>query len=66
MIILLFDVQKTDISDEVAGAIKRLEKHSDKLRVALNKSDSVSHQHLMKVYGALLWSLGRIISTPEV
>ena len=32
----------------------------------LNKSDTISHQQLMKVYGALLWSLGKVIDTPEV
>jgi EH domain-containing protein 1 len=66
MIILLFDVQKMDISDELGEAIRRLQPHSDKIRVVLNKSDSIPHQHLMNVYGALLWNLGRIISTPEV
>eukprot|EP00586_Coscinodiscus_wailesii_P012546 CAMPEP_0172510816 /NCGR_PEP_ID=MMETSP1066-20121228/231661_1 /TAXON_ID=671091 /ORGANISM="Coscinodiscus wailesii, Strain CCMP2513" /LENGTH=405 /DNA_ID=CAMNT_0013289961 /DNA_START=113 /DNA_END=1330 /DNA_ORIENTATION=+ len=66
MIILLFDVQKLDISDEMGDAIKSLEKHYDKVRVVLNKADSVSHQNLLKVYGALLWSLGRVISAPEV
>jgi hypothetical protein len=34
--------------------------------VVLNKSDTISHQQLMKVYGALLWSLGKVINTPEV
>ena len=66
MIILLFDVQKLDISDELSAAIKNLEKHSDKIRVVLNKADTISHQNLVKVYGALLWSLGRVITTPEV
>jgi len=66
MIILLFDVQKLDISDEMAAAVKCLQKSADKIRVVMNKSDSISHQHLMKVYGAMLWSLGRIITTPEV
>jgi GTPase SAR1 family protein len=66
MIILLFDVQKIDLSDEMATAVKCLGKHADKIRVVMNKSDSLSHQQLMKVYGAMQWSLGRIITTPEV
>ncbi|GMI32641.1 hypothetical protein TeGR_g2854 [Tetraparma gracilis] len=66
MIILLFDVQKLDISDEMGSAIKVLQKYSDKIKVVLNKSDTISHQQLMKVYGALLWSLGKVINTPEV
>jgi len=33
MIILLFDVQKLDISDEMGSAIKVLQKYSDKIKV---------------------------------
>lgn len=32
----------------------------------LNKADSISEQQLMRVYGALMWSLGKVINTPEV
>ncbi|KAL7548826.1 hypothetical protein ACHAWF_012086 [Thalassiosira exigua] len=66
MILVMMDVQKLDISDEMDIAIKSLSKHYDKVRVVLNKADSVSHQNLIKVYGALMWSLGRVITTPEV
>lgn len=66
MIVLLFDVFKCDLSDEMNTSIKALGKYADKVKVVLNKSDSVSHQHLMNVYGALLWNLGRVIKTPEV
>ena len=32
----------------------------------LNKCDRVNTQQLMRVYGALMWSLGKVINTPEV
>ncbi|KAJ1819669.1 hypothetical protein LPJ75_001132, partial [Coemansia sp. RSA 2598] len=55
-----------DISDEFKGAIQSLRGHEDKVRVVLNKCDQVSQQQLMRVYGALMWSLGKVIPTPEV
>lgn len=32
----------------------------------LNKADQIETQQLMRVYGALMWSLGKIVNTPEV
>jgi len=34
--------------------------------VVLNKCDQITTQQLMRVYGALMWSLGKVVKTPEV
>eukprot|EP00249_Psilotum_nudum_P008143 c21071_g1_i1 orf=198-1829(+) len=66
LILLLFDPHKLDISDEFKRVIGSLHGHDDKIRVVLNKADQVDTQQLMRVYGALMWSLGKVLNTPEV
>ena len=65
-IILLFDAHKLDISDEFSEVIQTIKGHDEKIRVVLNKADQIDTQQLMRVYGALMWSLGKVINTPEV
>lgn len=65
-ILLLFDAHKLDISDEFKNAILQLGGNGEKIRCVLNKADQVEVQQLMRVYGALLWSLGKVVQTPEV
>nr|GFA95397.1 EH domain-containing protein 1 [Tanacetum cinerariifolium] len=66
LILLLFDPHKLDISDEFKRVISSLRGQDDKIRVVLNKADQVDTQQLMRVYGALMWSLGKVLNTPEV
>mmetsp|Transcript_24673 Transcript_24673/g.32229 ORF Transcript_24673/g.32229 Transcript_24673/m.32229 type:complete len:543 (-) Transcript_24673:228-1856(-) len=66
LIIVMFDAHKLDISDELQDVMELMIPHLDKIRVVLNKADSVSTQQLMRVYGALMWSLGKVMNTPEV
>jgi EH domain-containing protein 1 len=66
LVIIMFDAHKLDISDELKGVMELFIPHMDKIRIVLNKADSISTQHLMRVYGALMWSLGKVMNTPEV
>lgn len=66
MILLLFDVSKLDISDEFRRVILAARGNDHKIHIILNKADGVTTQQLMRSYGALMWSLGKVIDTPEV
>ena len=66
LILLLFDAHKLDISDEFKSVIESLKGNDDKIRCILNKADQVDRQRLLRVYGALMWSIGKVVKTPEV
>lgn len=66
LIILMFDAHKLDISDEMKRVMELILPNFDKIRIVLNKADSISSQQLMRVHGALLWSLGKVMNSPEV
>ena len=53
-IIILFDPNKLDISDEFRAVIEELKSHQSKVRVILNKADEVEPQKLMRVYLSLI------------
>mmetsp|Transcript_32686 Transcript_32686/g.47978 ORF Transcript_32686/g.47978 Transcript_32686/m.47978 type:complete len:579 (+) Transcript_32686:100-1836(+) len=65
-ILVLFDAHKLDISDEFKRVLLSLKGNDDKIRVVLNKADAVTTSQLMRVYGSMMWSLGKVINTPEV
>ena len=64
-ILLFFDADKLDISDEFKKAIESFSGLEDKIRFVLNKSD-MDHVELLRVYGSLMWNLGRVLKSPEV
>ena len=67
LILLLFDAHKLDISDELKEVIETIRPHNDdKIRCVLNKADGVTREQLVRVYGSLMWSMGKIFHSPEV
>jgi EH domain-containing protein 1 len=62
LIIIMFDAHKLDISDELKDVMQLMIPHLDKVRIVLNKADGISTQQLMRVYGALMWSLGKVMN----
>ena len=44
-------------------SIEAIHGYEDKVRIVLNKADQVDHQELMRVYGALMWSIAKVSLT---
>eukprot|EP00758_Cryptobia_borreli_P009472 Tbor_TRINITY_DN5484_c2_g1::TRINITY_DN5484_c2_g1_i1::g.25023::m.25023 len=66
VVCVLFDPAKLDVGAELRSIFKvALRGYENKLRIILNKADSITPQELMRVYGALFWSLSTLIKTTE-
>lgn len=58
---------RSDWQESLSELLLRTRCHNMvQVRVVLNKSDQVDQQQLMRVYGALMWSLGKVFRSPEV
>eukprot|EP00418_Pyrodinium_bahamense_P093939 CAMPEP_0179025742 /NCGR_PEP_ID=MMETSP0796-20121207/8148_1 /TAXON_ID=73915 /ORGANISM="Pyrodinium bahamense, Strain pbaha01" /LENGTH=475 /DNA_ID=CAMNT_0020721785 /DNA_START=8 /DNA_END=1435 /DNA_ORIENTATION=+ len=66
VVLLTFDAHKLDISDEFQQVMEVLRPYADKVRCVLNKADQIDAANLVRVYGALLWNVGKVFQTPEV
>ncbi|CAJ1350239.1 unnamed protein product [Effrenium voratum] len=66
LVLLTFDAHKLDISDEFQQVMEVLRPHASKVRCVLNKADQIDAANLVRVYGALLWNVGKVLRTPEV
>ncbi|ORC93618.1 sarcoplasmic reticulum glycoprotein [Trypanosoma theileri] len=66
LVFFLFDPTKLDAGTELRMLFKHaLSGHESKIRIVLNKADTVGPQELMRVYGALFWNLSSLINTTE-
>mgnify|MGYP001562142823 CR=1 FL=1 len=66
LIFVMFDPTKLDAGMELKMMFKvALKGMEGKVRIILNKSDSMNTQELMRVYGSLFWNLSNMITTTE-
>jgi GTP-binding protein EngB required for normal cell division len=65
-VLVIFDAYKLDVSVEMSQVLQILKNHQHKTRLVLNKADAIQPNELLRVYGALLWRLGKLWSAPEV
>lgn len=66
LVVFLFDPHKLDAGTELQSLFKHaLAGQESKVRIILNKADSVSPQELVRVYGALYWNLSNLIASTE-
>ncbi|XP_037545593.1 sarcalumenin isoform X2 [Nematolebias whitei] len=65
LIFLVFDPTKLDVGGELEMLFRQMKGRESQIRLILNKADSVSTQDLMRVYGALFWSMAPLVNVTE-
>jgi GTP-binding protein EngB required for normal cell division len=66
LVFVMFDPTKLDAGVELRLMFKVAFKGQEgKVRIVLNKADSVNTQELMRVYGSLFWNLSNMINSTE-
>ncbi len=65
LIFVVFDPTKLDVGTELETLFKKLKGRESQIRIILNKADTIETQELMRVYGALFWSLAPLINVTE-
>lgn len=65
LIFVVFDPTKLDVGMELEMLFRQLKGRESQIRIILNKADNLATQDLMRVYGALFWSLAPLINVTE-
>nr|XP_042898519.1 sarcalumenin isoform X2 [Parasteatoda tepidariorum] len=65
LIFLVFDPFKMDIGAELEEIFLQLKGYEAKVRIVLNKADTINSQELLRVYGSLFWNLSPLINITE-
>lgn len=66
LVFFLFDPTKLDAGPELRQVFSRaLRNQESKIRIVMNKADSVRPQELMRVYGSLYWNLSNLVRSTE-
>ncbi|KPA82276.1 hypothetical protein ABB37_03384 [Leptomonas pyrrhocoris] len=66
LVFFLFDPTKLDAGPELRQVFgQSLKDHESKIRIVMNKADSVRPQELMRVYGSLYWNLSNLLRSTE-
>ncbi|XP_051940808.1 sarcalumenin-like [Hippocampus zosterae] len=65
LIFLVFDPTKLDVGGELEMLFRQMKGRESQIRIILNKADSLTTQDLMRVYGALFWSMAPLINVTE-
>ncbi|XP_054460292.1 titin-like [Anoplopoma fimbria] len=65
LIFQVFDPTKLDVGGELEMLFRQMKGRESQIRLILNKADSLSTQDLMRVYGALFWSMAPLINVTE-
>ena len=66
LVFVMFDPTKLDAGPELRKVFKQALRHQEsKIRIVLNKADTVGAQELMRIYGSLFWTLSNLVTSTE-
>lgn len=65
-VFLFIDAHKLELSGDFNSIMEIIHNYYDKLRIVLNKTDLVSEQEMIRIYGSLMWFLGQSLEMNEV
>ncbi|KAG5493961.1 hypothetical protein JKF63_01793 [Porcisia hertigi] len=66
LVFFLFDPTKLDAGPEMQQVFRKALLHQEsKIRIVMNKADSVRPKELMRVYGSLFWNLSSLVRSTE-
>ncbi|XP_017462834.1 PREDICTED: EH domain-containing protein 3-like, partial [Rhagoletis zephyria] len=65
LVIVFFDPQKLDFSTEFKQVLLICNENKSKLMFALNKIDSVDNADMIRMYGSIMYLLGKCVNIPE-
>uniref|UniRef100_A0A914XEI0 Dynamin-type G domain-containing protein n=1 Tax=Plectus sambesii TaxID=2011161 RepID=A0A914XEI0_9BILA len=65
LIVVMFDPARVEVGHEMSRLFRRVSARHPSVRIVLNKADSIDEEQLMRIYGALLWSLSPLVNASE-
>ncbi|XP_054713845.1 sarcalumenin-like [Uloborus diversus] len=65
LVVFVFDPAKMDVGRELEQLFQKIKGNEAKVRIVLNKADTLPPHELLRVYGSLLWNLSPLLNITD-